>query len=131
MKKILIVEDDALISQMYHKIFDFEKFAVSMAANGQEGLALAVQEKPAIILLDVMMPELNGAEVLDKLKASPETKDIPVIMLTNLDDPDDMQALLNKGAIKYIVKSDYTPKQVADMVEEVLSQLPASSSAQA
>jgi CheY-like chemotaxis protein len=121
MPKILIVEDDALISQMYHKIFDFEKYKVLLAINGQEGLTLAQEEKPSIILLDVMMPELNGLEVLDKLKADLATKDIPVVMLTNLDDPKDAQAALQKGAVKYIVKSDYTPKQVAEMVDGILN----------
>lgn len=121
MPKILIVEDDPLISRMYQKMFTFEKFEVATAKNGQEGVEKATQQKPDAILLDVMMPELNGLEVLEKLKSQPETKNIPVIMLTNMSDAGDAEAFLEKGAVKYIVKSDYTPKQVADMVAEVLS----------
>ena len=121
MPKILIVEDDPLISRMYQKMFTFEKFEVAIAENGLEGMEKAAQQKPDVILLDVMMPELNGLEVLEKLKSEPETKKIPVIMLTNMSDPGDAEAFLEKGAVKYIVKSDYTPKQVADMVAEVLS----------
>ena len=83
-KVLLIVEDDPLMSRMYQKIFTFEKYDVDTAVDGQEGLEKARSVKPTVILLDVMMPKMNGMEVLDKLKIDPETKNIPVIMLTNL-----------------------------------------------
>ncbi len=119
--KILITEDDPLMSRMYQKIFTFEGLEVVMAADGQEGLDKAREIKPTMILLDIMMPKLNGLQVLEKLKADPETKAIPVIMLTNLAGQQDAENALAKGAIKYIVKSEYEPKQVADMVKELLS----------
>ncbi len=119
--KILITEDDPLMSRMYQKIFTFEGFEVEMAADGQEGLDKARAIKPTMILLDVMMPKLNGLQVLEKLKADPETKSIPVVMLTNLAGQQDAESALAKGAIKYIVKSEYEPKQVADMVKELLA----------
>jgi len=119
--KILITEDDPLMSRMYQKIFTFEGLEVVMAADGQEGLDKAREIKPTMILLDVMMPKLNGLQVLEKLKADPETKAIPVIMLTNLAGQQDAENALAKGAIKYIVKSEYEPKQVADIVKELLS----------
>src|SRR5476651_1169797 len=84
MPKILIVEDDPLMSRMYQKIFTFEGYDVEMAGDGQEGLDKAREVKPTLMLLDVMMPKMNGLQVLEKLKADPETKGIPVIMLTNL-----------------------------------------------
>jgi len=118
---ILITEDDPLMSRMYQKIFSFEGFQVEMAADGQEGLDKARELKPTMILLDVMMPKLNGLQVLEKLKADPETKAIPVVMLTNLAGQQDAESALAKGAIKYIVKSEYEPKQVADMVKELLA----------
>jgi len=118
---ILITEDDPLMSRMYQKIFTFEGYQVEMAADGQEGLDKARELKPTMILLDVMMPKLNGLQVLEKLKADPETKAIPVVMLTNLAGQQDAEAALAKGAIKYIVKSEYEPKQVADMVKELLA----------
>ncbi len=121
MTTILITEDDPLMSRMYQKIFTFEGFQVEMAADGQEGLDKARELKPTMILLDVMMPKLNGLQVLEKLKADPETKTIPVVMLTNLAGQQDAEAALAKGAIKYIVKSEYEPKQVADMVKELLA----------
>jgi CheY-like chemotaxis protein len=121
MTKLLITEDDPLMSRMYQKIFSFEGYEVVMAADGQEGLDLARQEKPTLILLDVMMPKLNGIQVLEKLKADPETHAIPVVMLTNLAGQQDAEAALALGAVKYIVKSEYEPKQVADMVKEILA----------
>lgn len=120
MAKILIVEDDPLMSRMYQTIFTFEKYTVVTAENGLVGLEKARSEKPTLILLDVMMPKMNGLEVLEKLKADPDTKKIPVIVLTNLAGTRDAEVALTKGAVKYIIKSEYEPKQVADMVKEVL-----------
>lgn len=121
MVKVLIVEDDPLISRMYQKIFSFEKFEVEMAADGEEGLDKAQRVKPTIILLDVMMPKLNGLEVLEKLKADEATKNIPVIILTNLSGQLDAETALAKGAVKYIIKSEHTPKGVVNMVKEIIA----------
>lgn len=121
MIKILITEDDPLMSRMYQKIFTFEGFEVVMAIDGQDGLDKIRAEMPTLVLLDVMMPKLNGLQVLEKLKADPATKSIPVIMLTNLSSQQDAENALLKGAVKYIVKSEHDPKQVADMVKEVLA----------
>ena len=121
MVKILVVEDDPLMSRMYQKIFTFEGYEVEMAADGMEGLDKARVVKPTLILLDIMMPKMNGLEVLQKLKADEGTKGIPVVVLTNLAGQQDAEAALTKGAVKYIVKSEYEPKQVADMVKEILA----------
>lgn len=118
--KVLIVEDDQLIQRMYSKIFTFEKYEVITASDGEEGLEKARATKPTIILLDVMMPKMNGMQVLEKLKADPDTKHIPVIILSNLAGENDIETALSKGAVKYIIKSEYDPKEVADMVEEVI-----------
>jgi CheY-like chemotaxis protein len=121
MAKILIVEDDPLMSRMYQKIFTFEGYAVEMAGDGEEGLEKARSSKPTLMLMDIMMPKMNGLEALEKLKADPETKAIPVIMLTNLAGQQDAETALSKGAIKYIIKSEYDPKQVANMIKEILA----------
>lgn len=121
MAKVLITEDDPLMSRMYQKIFTFEGYEVVLAANGEEGIEKARSEKPTIILLDVMMPKMNGLQALEKLKADPELKAIPVIMLTNLAGQQDAETALSKGAVKYIVKSEYEPKQVANMVNEIIA----------
>src|SRR4030042_5905396 len=121
MAKILIVEDDPLISRLYEKIFSFERYEISLAKDGQEGLDKARLEKPTLILLDIMMPKLNGLQVLERLKADPETKGIPVVMLTNLSGEKDAETALSKGAVKYIVKSEHEPKEVADMDKGLLA----------
>lgn len=121
MAKILIIEDDPLMRRLYQKIFAFEKYEVDMAEDGEEGIDKARSGKPTLILLDIMMPKMNGLQVLDKLKADPDLKKIPVVMLTNLAGQKDAETALSKGAVKYIVKSEYDPKQVADMVKGVLA----------
>lgn len=121
MIKVLITEDDPLMSRMYQKIFTFEGYEVIMAGNGEEGLEKAKTEKPTIILLDVMMPKMNGLQMLEKLKLDPVSKSIPVIMLTNLAGEKDAEMAMSKGAVKYIVKSEYEPKQIVDMVKEILA----------
>ena len=121
MAQVLIVEDDPLMSRMYQKIFTFEKYDVVLAADGQEGLDKAREIKPTLIMLDIMMPKMNGLEVLDKLKADPELKAIPVVLLTNLAGQQDAETGLSKGAVKYIVKSQYEPKEVFDMVNEIIA----------
>ena len=120
-KTILIVEDDPLMNRMYQKIFKFEQYEVHTAGDGEEGLEKARQIKPKVILLDIMMPKMNGLQVLEKLKADPDTQGIPVVMLTNLAGEKDAEAALMKGAIKYIVKSEHDPKQVTSMVKEIIA----------
>ncbi len=121
MAKVLIVEDDPLMSRMYQKIFTFEKYEVAMAGDGEEGMVKVKETKPDLILLDVMMPKLNGLEMLDHLKADPNSKSIPVVMLTNLAGEKDAETALSKGAVKYIIKSDHTPKEITEMVNEILA----------
>lgn len=121
MTKVLLVEDDLLISRMYQKIFMFEGIDVVMAANGKEGLAAIVKDRPDLILLDVMMPVMNGLQTLEYLKTHDETKSIPVVMLTNLAGEDDAEQAIKKGAMKYVVKSEHSPKEIADMVKDMLA----------
>lgn len=120
MAKILIIEDDLFMSRMYHKIFTYENYEVETASNGEEGLAKVKEVKPEIILLDIMMPKMNGFQVLEAIKNDSEIRDIPVIMLSNLAGDQDVDEAKQKGASDYIVKSNYTPKQVIEMVKQVL-----------
>lgn len=120
MTKILIVEDDPLILRMYKKIFSFEKYEVDVASNGQEGFDKAKSGKPNLVLLDIMMPKMNGLEMLQKLKADPVTKKIPVVILTNLSDKKDAETALKMGAVKYIVKSEQDAESVTKMVKGIL-----------
>ena len=121
MAKILIVEDDPLIARLYQKSLSFEGYNVEVARDGEEGLKKIAENNPPLILLDIMMPKIPGFEVLDRIKSQEETKKIPVIVLTNLASPRDAETALSKGAVKYIVKSEYQPKQIVNMVKEILA----------
>lgn len=118
--KILIVEDDPLMSRLYSKVFQIEGYDVLTAPDGEEGLSEIHKDIPTLILLDVMMPKMNGLELLEKLKSDPATRKIPVIMLTNLAGTADAEKAISLGAVKYIVKSEYDPKQIVEMVKEIL-----------
>ena len=121
MAKILIVEDDPLMSRMYKKIFSFEKFDVDVARDGEEGLAKVKSGEPTLILLDIMMPKMNGLEVLKRLKTDEATKKIPVVILTNLAGKDDAETALKLGAVRYIVKSEHDPESVTKIIKQILA----------
>ena len=121
---MLLIEDDPLMLRLYRKIFELEGYEVELAAGGQEGLDKAKSDKPTLVLLDIMMPKMDGFEVLGKLKEDPETKDIPVVVLTNLAGTQDAKKAMEMGASKYIIKSEQDPKEVATLVKEVLENLP-------
>src|SRR5258708_2664139 len=110
MHRILLVEDDSLMIRMYQRVFSVEGFATEVAENGIEGYEKAKIFKPELILLDVMMPKMNGLQTLEKLKSDPDTKDFPVFMLSNLANKPDTQRALQEGAVKYLIKSDYEPR---------------------
>lgn len=120
MPKILIVEDDQFLSKMYAKKFEVTGFEVETAFDGEEGVSKAETVNPDIIIMDVMMPKLNGIEALDKIKANPKTKDIPVLILTNLSGTEDAQTAVKKGAVDFLVKSDFTPVQVVEKINAIL-----------
>jgi CheY-like chemotaxis protein len=121
MATLLIVEDDVLLSRLYQKVFTSEGYQVEMAPDGEAGMVAAKKVKPTLILLDIMMPKLNGLEVLTRLKADPETKNIPVIVLTNLADDKYAEEALQQGAVRYIVKSEHKPKQVEEIVRGIIA----------
>ena len=120
-KVLLIVEDDPLMSRLYQKPFSFEGYQVDTAFAGEEGLKKAKDSKPTLILLDIMMPKMNGLEMLETLKVNPSTKTIPVVVLTNLAGQGDAETALEKGAVKYIVKSEHDPKEGVDLIKRILA----------
>lgn len=119
--RILIVEDDPLISRMYERVFKFEGFDVDLARNGEEGLELLKKSKPKMILLDIMMPKMSGIDMLKIVKADPNLKNIPVVVLTNLSSVADAEEALKHGAVKFIVKSKNKPKEIVKQIKEILS----------
>lgn len=120
MPKIAIIEDDQAISQMYRFKFEAEGFDAQTAENGKLGLELIESMKPDIILLDLMMPEMTGDEVLAKLRASDWGKDIKVIILTNMGEQEIPPKVKELGVSGIILKANMTPRQVADLVKKTL-----------
>ncbi len=120
MTKVLLVEDDQFLLKMYQKKFEVEGFEVTVAQDGEEGIEKAKSSIPDIIMMDIMMPKLGGIEALAILKSDPNLKNVPVIILTNLSSTGDADEAIKKGAVDYLVKSDYTPTQVVDKAKKVL-----------
>lgn len=121
MTKIAIIEDDPVINQMYRMKFEADGFDVRMAADGQQGVALVESFRPDIILLDLQMPHMGGDEALGKIRATDWGRDIPVLILTNLGEEEAPKVLKTLNVSSYIVKADYTPKQVVARVKETLA----------
>ena len=121
MTKIAIVDDDQAISQMYRIKFETEGYEVETAENGKLGLKLAENMKPDIMLLDLMMPEMNGDEMLKKLRSTPWGKKIKVIILTNMGEQEAPEGLDTLDVRRFIVKAEMTPRQVAEMVKAELA----------
>lgn len=120
MSKIAIVEDDSAISQMYRIKFEAEGYTVDTAENGKLGLALIEEMKPDIILLDLMMPEMDGEEMLTKLRSTNWGKDIKVIILTNMGENEAPASIKEMNVEAFILKANMTPRQVAELVKEHL-----------
>ena len=120
MKKIAIVEDDLAIAQMYRIKFESEGFKVETAENGKLGLALCEDMKPDMVLLDLMMPEMNGDEVLEKIRKSSWGKDMKVVILTNMGEEEAPKAIQKLNVSAFIVKAEMTPREVAELVKSKL-----------
>src|SRR4030042_5971965 len=114
-----ISEDEPLVARMYEKALTFEKFEVICAVGGKDGIEEAKKNKPDIILMDIMMPEMNGIEALDIIKSDPVTSDIPVVMLTNLSGIHDMELAKEKGAEDYWVKKDIKPREMGEKIKKI------------
>lgn len=119
-KKVLIVDDDAFLSGIYATKLELEGFEVIAARDGEEGMKAVLKEKPDIVLMDVLMPKLDGFEALKRIKADPETQDIPVIMLTNLGQKEDVEKGLQEGASDYLIKAHFVPAEAVEKIKVVL-----------
>ena len=117
---ILLVEDDPTLIEIYKMKFTEDGYQVTVATSGVEGLAVAVREVPQIILLDIILPEMDGFAVLEALKKEPKTKDIPVLLLSNLGQDSDIAKGKKLGAADYLVKANFTPSQLADKIKSIL-----------
>jgi DNA-binding response OmpR family regulator len=119
-KKVLVVDDEDAVREIYKKEFTTAKFDVVVAADGEEGLLKAAEETPELVLLDVMLPKMSGIDVLKALKQNPLTKEIPVLLLTNLGEETIIKEGFELGADGYLLKVSYTPAQVVEECRKFL-----------
>ena len=120
MKKILFIEDEESLQRAMGSMLEQKKMQILKALNGEDGLNIAKKETPDLILLDLILPKKNGFEVLGELKKDPGTKDIPIIVLTNLEGSSDIERALALGATTYLVKANYALEDIMMKIESVL-----------
>jgi len=119
-ERILIVEDEATLQKALAEFLAEDGFEVLCASDGEQAVLLAKSKKPDLVLLDIILPKKDGYEVLTELKSEAGTKSIPVILLTNLESPEDIDRAFEKGASTYLVKSNYKLEDIAKKVKETL-----------
>lgn len=120
--KILIIEDDKFLVRLLEGSIDRDKFEVIMALDAEEGITKAVKEQPALIVLDIILPSQNGFECLKKLKELKETRKIPVMILSNLGQDDEIRKGLRLGAIGYMVKSNFKVDEVISKIVSLIEE---------
>lgn len=119
--KILLIEDEKMLAEMYQTKFTTDGYDIDLAFDGEEGLKAAKAEKPEVILLDIILPKLDGFLVLKELKNDPSTKKIPVILLSNLGQDEDIKKGKKLGADDYFIKANHTPAEIVEKVKYLLS----------
>lgn len=119
-KKILIIEDDKFLAKMLSKMLESHGYEVALAINGREGLLKVSTENPKLVLLDIILPDIDGFDLLETIKKDVKTKKIPVIIISNLGQQEDIQQGKALGAKDYLVKSEIKLDQVVDKVRKYL-----------
>lgn len=118
---VQLVEDDVFLSQIYQKKFEMEGFKVFSADNGEKAWTDIKKRKPNIVLLDILLPKMDGFAVLEKMRNDSETNKIPVILLTNLGQKEDVEKGLEMGATDYLIKAHFKPSEVVAKVKTILN----------
>jgi len=120
MTKILIIEDDKFLRELIAQKLYKENFEVAEAVDGEEGVKKIKSEKPDLILLDLILPGIDGFEVLSQMKEDPALTSIPVIILSNLGQKEDVEKGLKLGAVDYLIKAHFTPGEIIDKIKAAL-----------
>ncbi len=118
--RVLVVEDDAFLAGMYLTKFGLEGFTVELASDGKEGVKKAKEWRPDIMLLDLILPVMDGFTVLETVRNDPDTRAIPVILLTNLGQKSDVEKGMKLGASDYLIKAHFMPSEVIEKVKRFL-----------
>lgn len=120
MKHILLIEDDPFLTDIYTTKFKQANFKVEVATDGEEALAKLKAKTPDLVVLDLVLPRIDGWEILSKIKANPKLKNLKVVVLSNLGRKEEVEKGLKLGATKYLIKAHYTPSQVVEEVKRCL-----------
>lgn len=118
--KIVLIEDDSFLAGMYATKLNLEGFEVIQASDGLEGVEKVREIKPDMVLLDIILPKMDGFEVLEALKKDPDLKDIPVMMLTNLGKKEEVDKGFEMGAVDYLIKAHFVPSEVIKKIKKYL-----------
>lgn len=119
-QKILIIEDDMFLRSLIGRKLENDGYQTEMAMDGEEGLIKVDKAKPDLILLDIILPKMNGFEVLERIKKDKKTAATPVVLLTNLGEKEDAEKGISLGAEDYLVKAHFTPEEIVDKIKGVL-----------
>ena len=119
-KKILIIEDDKFLRELIAQKLIKEGYDIAEAVDGEKGIKAVGEEKPDLVLLDLILPGIDGFEVLTKIKEDPKIAQVPVIILSNLGQKDDIERGLKMGAVDYLIKAHFTPGEIIEKVKAVL-----------
>ena len=119
-KSILLVEDDVFLAELYATKLNLEGFEISLATDGEKGLKMIKEKKPDLILLDIILPKMDGFEILKIIKANKILKRIPVILLTNLSQKDEVKRGLELGADDYLIKAHFMPSEVVKKIKQTI-----------
>ncbi len=122
MAKIIIIEDDQILQKTLQEYLIMEGFEVFCAGNGEEGIRIVQKEMPDLVLLDLILPKMDGYEVIKNLRSEEKTKKIPIIILTNLGGIHDVEKALELGATTYLIKSDYKLEEVVKKIKDTLKE---------
>ncbi len=119
-KKILVIEDDKFLRELISQKLLKEGYEISEAIDGEEGLKKVKEEKPDLVLLDLILPGIDGFEVLSEMKDDPILAQIPVIILSNLGQKEDVEKGLRLGAVDYLIKAHFTPGEIVEKINNAL-----------
>ncbi|MFA5021252.1 MAG: response regulator [Patescibacteria group bacterium] len=118
---ILIIEDDVFLADLYKTKFTLEGFKVAVAYDGERGRDAAIKDQPDIILLDLVLPKISGFDILKEVKSNSKSKDIPVILLTNLSQKADVERGLKLGAADFLIKAHFMPSEVVEKIKKLIN----------
>ncbi|MFA6410906.1 MAG: response regulator [Candidatus Buchananbacteria bacterium] len=119
-KTIVLVEDDEFLAELYATKLGLEGFEVSLAATGDKGLKMIKEKKPDLVLLDIILPKMDGFEILKAVRNDKEIKNVPIILLTNLSQKDEVKKGLELGAVDYLIKAHFMPSEVVKKIKQVI-----------